>query len=121
MDSAARLFRLLGLFQGRIDWTADDLAERLEVTPRTIRRDVARLRNLGYPVEAVAGPGGGYRLGAGGKLPPLLLDDNEALAVAVGLRVAASASVSGLEDHSLSALAKLEQILPPRLRDRLED
>lgn len=121
MDSAERLLRLLGLLQGRIDWTAEELARRLEVTPRTVRRDVVRLRDLGYPVEAVAGPGGGYRLGAGGKLPPLLLDDEEALAVALGLRVSATTAVGGLEDASLSALAKLEHVLPARLRSRLED
>jgi predicted DNA-binding transcriptional regulator YafY len=121
MDSAERLLKMLGLLEGRIDWTAEELARRLEVTTRTVRRDVTRLRVLGYPVEAVAGPGGGYRLGAGGKLPPLLLDDEEALAVALGLRVATSAAVGGLEDASLSALSKLEHVLPPRLRSRLED
>ena len=121
MDNAERLLRLLGLLEGRIDWTAVELANRLGVTTRTIRRDVTRLRTLGYPVEAVAGPGGGYRLGAGGKLPPLLLDDDEALAVAVGLRVAVSSAVGGLEDSSLSAMAKLEHVLPPKLRTRLED
>jgi predicted DNA-binding transcriptional regulator YafY len=121
MDSAERLLKLLGLLEGRIDWTADDLARRLEVTPRTVRRDITRLRALGYPVEAMAGPGGGYRLGAGGKLPPLLLDDEEALAVALGLRVATATAVGGLEDASLSALSKLEHVLPPRLRTRLED
>jgi predicted DNA-binding transcriptional regulator YafY len=121
MDSAERLLKLLGLLEGRIDWTAEELARRLEVTPRTVRRDITRLRTLGYPVEAMAGPGGGYRLGAGGKLPPLLLDDEEALAVAVGLRVAATTAVGGLEDASLSALSKLEHVLPPRLRNRLED
>ena len=121
MDSAERLLKLLGLLEGRIDWTAEELARRLEVTTRTVRRDVSRLRDLGYPVEAVAGPGGGYRLGAGGKLPPLLLDDEEALAVALGLRVAATAAVGGLEDASLSAMSKLEHVLPPRLRTRLED
>ncbi len=121
MDSAERLLKLLGLLEGRIDWTAEELARRLEVTTRTVRRDVTRLRDLGYPVEAVAGPGGGYRLGAGGKLPPLLLDDEEALAVALGLRVAATAAVGGLEDASLSAMSKLEHVLPPRLRTRLED
>jgi predicted DNA-binding transcriptional regulator YafY len=121
MDSAERLLRLLGMLEGRIDWTAEELAERLGVTTRTVRRDVTRLRDLGYPVEAVAGPGGGYRLGAGGKLPPLLLDDEEALAVVLGLRVATLAAVSGLEDASLSALSKLEHVLPPRLRTRLED
>lgn len=121
MDTAERLLKLLGLLEGRIDWTAEELARRLEVTTRTIRRDIARLRDLGYPVEAVAGPGGGYRLGAGGKLPPLLLDDDEALAVALGLRVSATTAVGGLEDSSLSALAKLEHVLPARLRSRLED
>jgi len=121
MDTAERLLTLLGMLEGRIDWTADELAQRLNVTTRTVRRDVTRLRDLGYPVEAVAGPGGGYRLGAGGKLPPLLLDDDEALAVALGLRVAATAAVAGLEDASLSALSKLEHVLPPRLRGRLED
>ena len=121
MDTAERLLKLLGLLEGRIDWTAEELGRRLEVTTRTIRRDIARLRDLGYPVEAVAGPGGGYRLGAGGKLPPLLLDDDEAIAVAVGLRVSTTSAVGGLEDSSLSALAKLEHVLPARLRSRLED
>ncbi|HEX6947431.1 MAG TPA: YafY family protein [Acidimicrobiia bacterium] len=120
MHSAERLLRLLGLLQGRVDWTADDLAQRLGVTPRTIRRDIARLRDLGYPVEALAGPGGGYRLGAGGKLPPLLLDDEEALAVALGLRVTMT-TVGGLEEASMSAMGKLEQVLPPRIRQSLED
>jgi predicted DNA-binding transcriptional regulator YafY len=121
MDTAERLLKLLGLLEGRIDWTAEELSRRLEVTTRTIRRDITRLRDLGYPVEAVAGPGGGYRLGAGGKLPPLLLDDDEALAVALGLRVSATTAVGGLEDSSLSALAKLEHVLPAGLRSRLED
>lgn len=121
MDTAERLLKLLGLLEGRIDWTAEELGRRLEVTTRTIRRDITRLRDLGYPVEAVAGPGGGYRLGAGGKLPPLLLDDDEALAVALGLRVSATTAVGGLEDPSLSALAKLEHVLPAHLRSRLED
>lgn len=121
MDTAERLLRLLGLLQGRSDWTAQELADRLGVTTRTIRRDITRLRELGYPVEALAGPGGGYRLGAGGKMPPLLLDDGEALAVALGLRMSAMTAVDGLEDHAVSALAKLEHVLPPRLRPRLED
>lgn len=121
MDAAERLLKLLGLLEGRIDWTAEELGQRLEVTTRTIRRDMSRLRTLGYPVEAVAGPGGGYRLGAGGKLPPLLLDDDEALAVALGLRLSTLSAVGGLEEASLSALAKLEHVLPPRLRSRLED
>lgn len=121
MDTAERLLRLLGLLEARIDWTAEELADRLDVTTRTIRRDITRLRDLGYPVAALAGPGGGYRLGAGAKLPPLLLDDGEALAVALGLRMSALTAVGGLEEPSVSALAKLEHVLPPRLRSRLED
>ena len=121
MDTAERLLKLLGLLEGRIDWTSEELAGRLEVTPRTIRRDITRLRDLGYPVEAVAGPGGGYRLGAGGKLPPLLLDDEEAIAVALGLRISATTVVGGLEQSSLSAMTKLEHVLPTKLRERLED
>ena len=121
MDSAERLLKLLALLEGRIDWTAVELARRLEVTTRTVRRDITRLRDLGYPVEAMAGPGGGYRLGAGGKMPPLLLDDEEAVAVALGLRVAATTAVGGIEESSLSAMTKLEHVLPPRLKSRLED
>jgi len=121
MDTAGRLLRLLGLLQTARDWRAEDLADRLEVTERTVRRDVTRLRDLGYPVEAMSGPGGGYRLGAGGRMPPLLLDDDEALAVAVSLRVASSGTVGGLEESALSALSKLEPMLPPRVRGRLED
>lgn len=121
MDTAERLLKLLGLLEAQIDWTAQELADRLGVTTRTIRRDITRLRELGYPVEALAGPGGGYRLGAGGKMPPLLLDDGEALAVALGLRISAMNAVKGLEEHSVSAMAKLEHVLPPRLRSRLED
>lgn len=121
MDSAQRLLKLLALLQGRIDWTADELASRLEVTPRTVRRDITRLRHLGYPVEAMAGPGGGYRLGAGGSMPPLLLDNDEALAVALGLRLASTSAVSGLEEVAVMAMSKLEQVLPPRLREQLED
>jgi predicted DNA-binding transcriptional regulator YafY len=95
------------------------LSERLEVTARTLRRDVDRLRSLGYPVHSTAGTAGGYQLGAGATLPPLLLDDEEAVAVAVGLRTASSGGVSGLEEASLRALAKLEQVLPARLRHRV--
>lgn len=121
MDTAERLLKLLGMLQSRADWTGNDLAERLQVTPRTVRRDIGRLRDLGYPVEAFSGPGGGYRLGSGGKLPPLILDDDEALAVALGLRLSVTGSVGGLEDASLSAMSKLETVLPGRLRSRLED
>ncbi|NOL40677.1 WYL domain-containing protein [Kribbella sandramycini] len=119
MDTAARLLRLLSLLQTRPQWDGAELAERLAVTPRTVRRDVTRLRSLGYPVEAEAGIGGGYRLGTGGHLPPLLLEDEEAVAVAVGLRVATTTTVSGVEEASISALTKLQQVLPARLRDRV--
>jgi predicted DNA-binding transcriptional regulator YafY len=113
-DTAARMLALLSLFQSRPDWTGTELAERLGVSTRTIRNDVDRLRELDYPVDATRGAAGGYRLGAGGKLPPLLLDDEEAVAVAIGLREATG--IAGIEDSSGRALAKLEQVLPPRLR-----
>jgi predicted DNA-binding transcriptional regulator YafY len=116
MTSPARLLRLLSLLQTPRDWTGAELAERLEVSPRTIRNDVERLRALGYPVHATRGSIGGYRLEAGASLPPLLLDDDEAVAVAIGLGTATSGAVIGLEETSLRALAKLQQVLPPRLR-----
>ncbi|MFE3223812.1 helix-turn-helix transcriptional regulator [Nocardia sp. NPDC059228] len=119
LETSARLLRLLSLLQSRRDWTGAELAARLEVTPRTIRKDMDRLRELGYPVAARPGVDGGYRLGTGGALPPLLLDDDEAVAVAVGLRTAASGSVLGIEETSLRALTKLQQILPSRLRHRV--
>jgi predicted DNA-binding transcriptional regulator YafY len=118
VETSARLLRLLSLLQARPDWTGAQLAERLEVTARTLRRDVQKLRSLGYPVEATPGAAGGYRLGAGAALPPLLLDDDEAVAVALGLRTAASHSVTGVAEASVRALAKLEQVLPARLRER---
>ena len=105
---------MLSLLQSRPDWTASELAERLGVTTRTIRNDIDRLRELDYPVDAMRGAAGGYRLGAGGKLPPLLLDDEEAVAVAIGLQVATG--IAGIEESSARALAKLEQVLPARLR-----
>ena len=113
MDTSERLLKLLSLLQARPDWTGHELAERLDVTGRTVRNDVERLRRLGYPVLASPGVGGGYRLGAGAALPPLLLDDEEAVAVAVGLRTAAGGAVAGIEETSLRALVKLEQVLPP--------
>jgi len=116
-DTAARMLALLGLLQARSDWSGAELAERLAVTDRTIRKDVDRLRGLGYPVDAVRGPGGRYRLGSGTKLPPLLLDEDEAVAVAVGLR--AGTTVQGIEETSARALAKLEHVLPHRLRRRV--
>jgi predicted DNA-binding transcriptional regulator YafY len=106
--------------QGRRDWSGEELAERLEVSGRTIRRDVERLRELGYPVESLSGPAGGYRLRAGTAMPPLLLDDDEAIAIAVGLRTAARASVTGIEETAVRALVKLEQVLPPQLRRRVQ-
>jgi predicted DNA-binding transcriptional regulator YafY len=118
-DTSARLLRLLDLLQSRPDWTGTQLAERLEVTPRTIRKDVTRLRELGYPVDANPGVAGGYRLAAGAHLPPLLLDDDEAVAVAIGLRTAAHSGVVGIEETSMRAVAKLEQMLPNRLRRRV--
>jgi predicted DNA-binding transcriptional regulator YafY len=119
MDASERLLKLLSLLQARTGWTGHELAERLEVTGRTVRNDVARLRRLGYPVQASPGVGGGYRLGAGAALPPLLLDDEEAVAVAVGLRAATGGGVAGLEEASLRALVKLQQVLPSRLRHRV--
>ncbi|MCD2443001.1 WYL domain-containing protein [Agromyces sp. SYSU K20354] len=113
-DTAARLLALLSLLQSRPGWTGSELAARLGVTPRTIRNDIDRLRELDYPVDAARGAAGGYRLGAGGKLPPLLLDDEEAVAVAIGLR--AATGIAGIEESSARALAKLEQVLPERLR-----
>jgi predicted DNA-binding transcriptional regulator YafY len=120
MSTSARLLRLLSLLQARPSWTGRELAARLEVTDRTLRRDVTRLRELGYPVEAIPGPSGGYELMPGGALPPLLLDDDEAVAVTVGLRAAASDGVTGFADATLSALAKIEGVLPARLRERVE-
>jgi predicted DNA-binding transcriptional regulator YafY len=119
LETSARLLRLLSLFQSRPDWTSTELATRLDVSTRTVRKDVERLRALGYPVNARPGVAGGYRLGAGGALPPLLLDDDEAVAVAVGLRTAATGGIAGIEETSVRALAKLQQVLPPRLRRRI--
>lgn len=119
LDTSARLLRLLSLLQAHRDWSGADLADRLGVTPRTVRRDVERLRELGYPVNASPGTGGGYQLGAGAELPPLLLDDDEAVAVAVGLRTAAGNGIEGIGESSVRALAKLQQVLPDRLRRRV--
>ncbi|GID16168.1 helix-turn-helix transcriptional regulator [Actinocatenispora rupis] len=119
METSARLLRLLSLLQAHRDRSGTELAERLGVTTRTVRRDVDRLRELGYPVHATPGTPG-YRLGAGSDLPPLLLDDDEAVAVAVGLRTAAGGTVAGIEETSVRALAKLERVLPARLRRRVQ-
>jgi predicted DNA-binding transcriptional regulator YafY len=118
-QTSSRLLELLSLLQGRRDWPGAELAERLEVSGRTIRRDVERLRHLGYPVESLSGPAGGYRLRAGTAMPPLLLDDEEAIAIVVGLRTAARASVTGIEETAVRALVKLEQVLPAHLRRRV--
>jgi predicted DNA-binding transcriptional regulator YafY len=118
--TATRLLRLLSLLQSRREWTGRELAGRLEVSGRTVRHDIQRLRELGYPVDATRGAAGGYRLGVGAALPPLLLDDDEAVAVAVGLRTAAGGTVTGIAESSVRALTKLEQMLPSRLRRRVE-
>ena len=120
LETSARLLKLLSLLQVRRDWTGPELADRLSVDVRTIRRDVDKLRSLGYPVTSLPGAAGGYQLGAGAELPPLLLDDDEAVAVAVGLRTAANGSVAGIEETSVRALTKLEQVLPSRLRRRVQ-
>jgi len=119
LNTSARLLRLLSLFQAQRYWSGAELSKRLEVTGRTLRRDVDRLRSLGYPVHSTSGVEGGYQLGAGATLPPLLLDDDEAVAVALGLRTSAQSGISGTEEASVRALLKLEQVLPPRLRHRV--
>ncbi|MFB1047969.1 helix-turn-helix transcriptional regulator [Streptomyces chrestomyceticus] len=118
-ETSARLLLLLSLFQSRRDWPASVLAERLEVSPRTVRRDIGRLRELGYPVRAGKGPGGAYRLDAGAKIPPLLFDDEQAIAVAVALQTAPS-TVAGLGEAAARALATVRQVMPKRLRQRVD-
>src|SRR3954465_3866842 len=118
-QTSSRLLELLSMLQARRDWPGAELADRLEVSGRTIRRDVERLRQPGYPGESLSGPAGGYRLRAGSAMPPLLLDDDESIAIAVGLRTAAGASVTGIEESAVRALVKLEQVLPAHLRRRV--
>ncbi|GHG81411.1 helix-turn-helix transcriptional regulator [Streptomyces griseocarneus] len=118
-DTPVRLLNLLSLLQTPREWPGSELADRLGVSARTIRRDIERLRDLGYPVQATMGAEGGYRLAAGAALPPLVLDDEEAVAIAVGLRAGAGHAVEGIEEASVRALAKLEQVLPSRLRHRV--
>ena len=118
LETSARLLHLLSLLQLRREWTGAALADRMSVTERTVRRDIGKLRTLGYPISASPGTAGGYQLGAGAQLPPLLLDDEEALAVALGLSAVASGPVSGIGEASIRALAKLEQVLPARLRPK---
>ena len=120
MDTPARLLRLLAMFSGRSTWNADELADRLEITTRTLRRDVTRLRDLGYPIASTTGRYGGYELGAGGRLPPLLLDDDEAIAVSVALRELSREADPTLGEAALSASTKLRQVLPEPLRDRVD-
>lgn len=118
-ETTARLLKLLSLLQARRSWSGTELMTRLGVSERTLRRDVDRLRELGYPVGATPGPFGGYQLEAGADIPPLLLDDEEAVAIAMGLLTAAGGTISGIEEVSLRALSKLETILPPRIRRRV--
>ncbi len=120
IDTSTRLLRLLVLLYARGFWPGPELAERLEITQRTLRRDIDRLRNLGYRIHSSAGVGGGYHLEAGTSLPPLALQDDEALAVTLALRTVAAGNIAGVEDAALRALVKLEQVLPSRLRQRLE-
>ncbi|NVN50361.1 YafY family protein [Mycolicibacterium hippocampi] len=118
-ETTGRVLQLLGLLQSRRVWSGQELAERLRVTTRSVRRDVDRLRELGYPVHASTGHGGGYQLGAGAALPPLLLDPDEAVAMAVCLRVAAGGSVAGIGESALRALSKLDQVMPARMRSQV--
>jgi len=118
MTMPGRMLQLLALLQARREWSGAELAERLGVTDRTVRRDVDRLRELGYPVDGTTGTAGGYRLASGHDLPPLLLDDEEAVAVAVGLTTTAG-TITGIEETAVRALAKLQQVLPARLRARV--
>lgn len=119
LTSSARLLRLLSLLQSRPTWSGGDLTSRLEVTSRTLRRDVDRLRSLGYPVHSTSGPAGGYQLGAGASLPPLMLENDEGLAIAIALH-GASRDVRGVAEAGQRALAKIQQVLPSRLRRRLD-
>ncbi|MBW0136517.1 helix-turn-helix transcriptional regulator [Pseudonocardia abyssalis] len=119
-NTSSRTLRLLSLLQTHRHWPGPDLAERLGVSPRTLRRDVDRLRELGYPVEASRGVDGGYQLAAGAALPPLVVDDEEAVALAVGMQAATQGSVAGIEESAVRALTKVVQVMPPRLRRRVD-
>src|SRR3954465_12187338 len=118
-ETSSRLLELLSLLQARRDWPGNELADRLDVSARTIRRDMERLRQLGYPVESLTGPAGGYRLRAGSAMPPLLLDDEEAMALAGGPPPPPRGPVGGIEEPAVRALVKLEQVLPSHLRRRV--
>jgi predicted DNA-binding transcriptional regulator YafY len=119
-NTSGRMLRLLSLLQTHRYWPGAELSERLEVSARTLRRDIDRLRDLGYQVDAVRGVAGGYQLRAGGSLPPLLLEDEEAVAIAVGLRTAAAGAVQGMEESSIQALTKVLSLMPPRLSRRMD-
>src|ERR1700681_3404716 len=119
-NTSSRTLRLLSLLQNHRYWPGAELAGRLDISVRTLRRDVDRLRELGYPVDAQRGLDGGYQLAAGAALPPLLLDDEEAVALAIGLQAAAQGAVAGIEDASIRALTKLAQVMPPQLRRRVD-
>src|SRR3954453_7272890 len=118
--TSSRTLRLLSMLQSRRHWAGSELAGRLGVSVRTLRRDVDRLRELGYPVEAQRGVDGGYQLAPGAALPPLVVDDEEAVALAIGLRMAAQGAVAGIEESSIRALTKVGQGMPPRLRRRID-
>ncbi|NIJ12075.1 putative DNA-binding transcriptional regulator YafY [Saccharomonospora amisosensis] len=119
-NTSARMLRLLSLLQTHRFWPGGELARRMEVSERTLRRDIERLRDLGYPVDASRGVAGGYRLRSGAAMPPLLVDDEEAVAIAVGLCTAAGGVAGGVAEPSIRALGKVMQVMPPRLRRRME-
>jgi predicted DNA-binding transcriptional regulator YafY len=119
-STSSRTLRLLSLLQTHRYWPGQELADRLEISPRTLRRDIDRLRELGYPVDAHRGVDGGYQLAAGAALPPLVVDDEEAVALAVGMQAAAQGAVAGIEEPALRALTKVVQVMPPRLRKRVD-
>src|SRR5271156_3519372 len=119
-NTSSRMLRLLSLLQNHRHWAGTELADRLEVSIRTLRRDVDRLRELGYPVQAQRGVDGGYQLAAGASLPPLMVDDEEAVALAIGLQAAAQGAVEGIAESSVRALAKVVQVMPARLRRQVE-
>src|SRR5436309_5131339 len=119
-NTSSRTLRLLSLLQARRYWPGEELAEQLQVSPRTLRRDIDRLRELGYPIQARRGVAGGYQLAAGTALPPLVVDDEEAVALALGLQAAAQGAVEGIAESSVRALAKVVQVMPARLRHRVD-
>src|SRR5450631_1270105 len=119
-DTSSRTLRLLSLLQSHRYWPGSELADRLGVSPRTVRRDIDRLRELGYPVRATRGVDGGYQLAAGAALPPLVVEDDEAVALAVGMQTVTQGAVAGIEEAAVRALTKVVQVMPPRLRHRVD-